>query len=100
MSQAEPHRTLRPRGVNEQSLALAHEWKRLGRLATAVAVLTSPILFALLVSSLDWAWYWCALATFASIVIFRGLIDVLAHRLIPSPNIYGAESELAADDVV
>src|SRR5215211_5983287 len=58
----DPHPTLRNRSVNEHSLALAHEWKRLGRLATAVALLTSPMLFALLATTLDWAWYWDVLA--------------------------------------
>jgi predicted phage tail protein len=72
--------TLRSRSVKEHSLALAREWKRLGRLATAVALLTSPILFALLVTSLDWAWYSCVLAALAAVVIFRGLVDVLAPR--------------------
>ena len=42
---------LRTGGVNEHSLALAREWKRLGRAATAVAVLTSPVVFAALVVS-------------------------------------------------
>ena len=100
MAHGEHNPTLRSRSVNEHSLALAREWKRLGRLATAVALLTSPILFALLVTSLDWAWYSCVLAALAAVVIFRGLVDVLAHRLIPAPTIYGAESELARDDVI
>src|SRR5215211_5385139 len=96
----DPHPTLRNRSVNEHSLALAHEWKRLGRLATAVGLMTSPILFALLVTTLDWPWYWCALGAFAAVVVFRGLVDVLAHRFIPAPTIYGAETELAKDDVI
>ena len=50
--------TLHRYNVNEHSLALAREWKRLGRAATAVAVLTSPILFIMLLSAFDWAWYW------------------------------------------
>ncbi len=36
------------RRVNEDSLALAREWRRLGRAATFVAVLTSPFLFVAL----------------------------------------------------
>jgi cell division protease FtsH len=96
----DPHPTLRNRGVNEHSLALAHEWKKLGRLATAVAMLTSPILFAAIVTTLEWTWYWSALAALAAVVIFRGMVDVLAHRFIPSPAIYGAESALAKDDVI
>src|SRR5205085_1421299 len=31
---------------------------------------------------------------------FRGLIDVLAHKVVPRPSIYGAEDELADADVV
>jgi len=96
----EQQRTLGNRSVNEHSLALAREWKRLGRLATAVALMTSPILFAALATTLDWAWYWSALAALAAVVIFRGLVDVLAHRFIPSPTIYGAEDALAKDDVI
>jgi SpoVK/Ycf46/Vps4 family AAA+-type ATPase len=96
----DPRPTLRNRSVNEHSLALAHEWKKLGRLATAVALFTSPILFALLTTTVDWAWYWCVLAALGAVVVFRGLVDVLAHRFIPAPTIYGAESELAADDVI
>jgi len=32
------------------------------------------------------------LGTIASVVIFRGLIDVIAHRFIPAPTLYGAET--------
>ena len=46
------------RKVNEQSLALAREWKRLGRAATAVAILTSPALFVLLDDRLEWPLGW------------------------------------------
>jgi cell division protease FtsH len=91
---------LRNRTVNEHSLALAREWKRLGRAATAVALLTSPILFAMLSTSFEWAWYWAALGALGMVVVFRGAVDVLAHKLIPSPSIYGAESELQRDDVI
>jgi hypothetical protein len=45
---------LRSRSVNEHSLALAHEWKRLNRAATAVAVLTSPVVFIVLLTALEW----------------------------------------------
>jgi cell division protease FtsH len=100
VASGEPHRALRNRGVNEHSIALANEWRKLGRLATAVALLTSPILFAAIVATFEWTWYWSALAALASVVIFRGAVDVLAHRLIPSPTIYGAETELARDDVI
>jgi len=36
------------RRVNDQAISLAREWRMLGRVATAVALLTSPALFFLL----------------------------------------------------
>jgi ATP-dependent Zn protease len=100
VNSGERHSSLQNRSVNEHSLALAHEWRKLGRLATAVAVLTSPILYAAVATTFEWRWYWCLLVTFAAVVIFRGAVDVLAHRLIPAPAIYGSESALAKDDVI
>jgi ATP-dependent Zn protease len=96
----DPHPALRSRNVNEHSLALAREWKRLGRAATFVALLTSPIVYVLFVVAFEWRWYWSLLAAFTLVVVFRGAVDVLAHKLIPAPTIYGAESELAEDDVI
>src|SRR5205085_1761953 len=34
------------------------------------------------------------------IPVFRALVDLLAHRMIPAPALYGAESELRAQDVI
>ena len=88
------------RRVNEQSLALAHEWRRLGRAATAVAILTSPALYVLLHNTYGWPIGWALLGTLIGVAAFRGLVDVLAHRLIPAPSLYGAESELRDQDVL
>jgi SpoVK/Ycf46/Vps4 family AAA+-type ATPase len=88
------------RGVNEHAAGLAREWRRLGRAATGVAVLTSPAIFVLLYRSYDWPIVFALLGTLAGIVVFRGLVDILAHRLIPSPSLYGAEDKLKAEDVV
>src|SRR3954453_14424802 len=88
------------RRVNDQAISLAREWRVLGRAATAVALLTSPALFALLYGSYGWALPWALLGTFAGVIIFRGAVDVIAHKLIPSPALYGAESALKEQDVV
>src|SRR3954454_25308167 len=88
------------RRVNEQAISLAREWRMLGRAATVVALLTSPALFVLLHTSYDWPVLWALVGTFAGIVIFRGGVDVLAHKLIPAPALYGAEDELKEQDVV
>ena len=48
----------------------------------------------LLHDSYGWPLPWALLGTFAGIVIFRGGVDVIAHKLIPSPALYGAEAAL------
>src|SRR5919109_1304364 len=88
------------RRVNEHSIALAREWRRLGRAATAVAVITSPALFVALYDRAGWPIAWALLGTLLGVAAFRGLIDVLAHKPIPAPSLYGAERELRGEDVV
>src|SRR3954453_14804812 len=88
------------RRVNDQAISLAREWRMLGRAATAVALLTSPALFILLWHTYDWDLPWALLGTLAGVVIFRGGVDVIAHKLIPSPALYGAEAELKQQDII
>src|SRR5690348_14770415 len=83
-----------------QRAALATEWRRLARGATLVAILTSPATFALLHVANDWPIGWALLGTIAIIAAFRGLIDVVAHRLVPRASLYGAGRELLDDDIV
>jgi cell division protease FtsH len=80
--------------------ALALEWRRLGRAATFVALLTSPATFALFYIVNDWPLWLSVLLTIAFIAAFRGAIDVLCHKFIPRPSMYGADPEIAAEDVV
>ena len=87
------------RRVAEQS-ALAREWRRLGRAATFVAILTSPATFAWLYGTNDWPLLWALLGTFVLIISFRGFVDVLAHKLIPRASLYGAGQELMEADIV
>ena len=86
--------------VNEHSIALAREWRRLGRVATFVAILTSPALFIVLYQRFEWTLFWALVGTLLGIAAFRGLIDVLAHKMIPAPTLYGAERELREEDVI
>ena len=88
------------RGVNEQASSLAREWRKLGRAATIVALLTSPAVFVLFYERYDWEPWWAALGAIAVVVLFRAIVDVLAHRLIPAPALYGADAELKGEDVI
>ncbi|HSD76540.1 MAG TPA: AAA family ATPase [Solirubrobacteraceae bacterium] len=81
-------------------MALAGEWRRLGRAASAVALLTAPAAFVLFHSGYGWPLLWSLLATAGLVVGFRGFIDVLAHRLIPRASLYGAGQELVQADIV
>ena len=83
-----------------ESLALAGEWRRLDRVATAVAVVVSPVFFALLHETAGLPLIPSILLTILSVGAFRGLLDLIAHRLIPRPAIYGAEDTLREQDVV
>jgi ATP-dependent Zn protease len=84
----------------EQHVALAREWRRLGRAATIVALLTSPAVFAWLTAVQGWNALLALVVSLALVALFRGFIDVLAHRFIPRPSLYGADAEARARDAV
>jgi ATP-dependent Zn protease len=88
------------RRVNEHSIALAREWRRLGRAATGVALITSPALFLALYDRFRWPLFWAIVGTILGVAAFRGGIDVLAHKLIPAPSLYGAEEQLRDEDII
>jgi ATP-dependent Zn protease len=83
-----------------EQMALQGEWRRLGRAATFVAVLTSPAVFAWLYGANNWPLIWALLATFLLVIAFRGFIDVVAHKLIPRASLYGAGRELMEADII
>jgi cell division protease FtsH len=85
----------------EASQELARSWKRLTRAATLVAVLTSPALYIWLTQHSDIVWWKALIVTVAVVVVFRGFADLLFRRLIPSPSLFGIESQsLREEDVV
>src|SRR6185437_12138391 len=43
---------------------------------------------------------WSLILTVLGVAAFRGLVDVLAHKLIPAPSLFGAEDELREQDLV
>jgi ATP-dependent Zn protease len=99
MSYAEQSPTLH-RGVSQESASLAAEWRRLTRAATVVALLTSPAVFVVFHVGNGWSTPLSLFATALTVVMFRGLVEVISHKLIPSPNLYGASRELLDEDIV
>jgi len=85
----------------ELSAELASQWRRLTRVATAVALITAPALVVWFNQTQGWAWYWSILAALLVVVCFRGVVDLLFHRMIPRPSLFGLESQrLREEDVV
>src|SRR5215212_1372190 len=84
----------------EQRKALASQWRQLTRAATFVALLTSPAFFVILYQRNGWGMVAALVVTFIAVIAFRGLIDVLARKVIPSPSLYGADQRMADEDVI
>ena len=86
--------------INEHASALAHEWRRLTRAATAVALLTAPAFFLVLYESNHLSLIASLIITVLAVLVFRGLVEVVARKLIPSPSLYGADQSLRDEDMV
>src|SRR5262245_54507512 len=85
----------------ELAAELASQWRRLTRAATVVALVTAPALVVWFNQTQDWAWYWSILAALLVVVCFRGVFDLIFHRFIPRPSLFGLESQqLREEDVV
>jgi ATP-dependent Zn protease len=85
--------------INEHASALAHEWRRLTRAATFVALLTAPAFFLLLFDSNHLGLIVSLIVTVVAVVTFRGLVEVVTRRMIPSPSLYGADQSLKQEDI-
>ncbi len=79
-----------PGAIHQHHTALATEWRRLARLATAVALLTSPALY-MLFHDANHSVVWSLVLTAVALLVFRGIVDVVVHRFIPWPSMYGAD---------
>jgi cell division protease FtsH len=99
MAYAEPT-TPRMKAINQEASLLANEWRRLTRAATAVALLTAPAFFLVLYDSNRLSWLASVIITVLAVLIFRGIIEVVARKLIPGPSLYAADDAVKADDVV
>src|SRR5438105_11226098 len=85
--------------INEHASALAHEWRRLTRVATAVALLTSPAFFVVLYDSDRLGLIPSLIITAIAVICFRGLVEVVVRKLLPWPSLFGAEESLKEHDL-
>src|SRR5579859_4765216 len=97
---AEPTRTVTLRS-SEESVALASQLRKLARVATVIAVLTSPAAYFWFRHSAHLGVGESIAASFGVVVGFRGLVDLIIRRLIPWPSLFGTEeTRLREEDVV
>ena len=86
--------------INDRASALAYEWRKLTRAATAVALMTAPAFFLVLYDSNHFSLLASIAITALGVLLFRGLVEVIVRRFIPWPSLLNAEQELKEDDVV
>jgi ATP-dependent Zn protease len=86
---------------SEESVALAAQLRRLARIATLIAVLTSPAAFFWFHHEVGLSVLKSVLATAGCVIGFRGFVDLVIRRLIPWPSLFGTEeTRLREEDVV
>src|SRR3954453_14099963 len=77
------------------------QWRSLARMATAVAVFTSPVAFAWFYLHEQLDFRYALVLTVIEVAAFRGLVDLLFRRFIETPSLFGVESEaLREADIV
>src|SRR5512147_3188058 len=85
---------------SEESVALAAQLRRLARVATIIAVLTSPAAFFFFHKEDGLSVPKSIICTLLVVVGFRGLVDLVIRRLIPWPSLFGTEdARLREEDV-
>jgi cell division protease FtsH len=86
---------------SEESVALASQLRRLTRVATAIALLTSPAAYFWFHRAVGIGIGGSIAATAGCVIGFRGLVDLLVRRMIPWPSLFGTEdSRLREEDIV
>jgi ATP-dependent Zn protease len=68
--------------------------------ATGVALLTAPAFFVLLYRSDHLGLIPSLAITAVAVVVFRGLVEVIVRKLIPTPSLYGVDQRMRDDDIV
>ncbi len=86
---------------SEESVALAGQLRRLTRVATVIALLTSPAVYFWFRHQQHLSIVWAIVTTFGVVIAFRGFVDLLVRRVIPWPSLFGTEdARLREEDVV
>jgi ATP-dependent Zn protease len=86
---------------SEESVALAGQLRKLARIATLIAVLTSPAAYFWFRHAVHHSVLASLLLSALVVIGFRGLVDLVIRRVIPWPSLFGTEeARLREEDVV
>jgi ATP-dependent Zn protease len=86
---------------SEESVALAAQLRKLTRIATFVALLTSPATYFWFHHQVGFGVGKSIFVTGVCVIAFRGLVDLVIRRMIPWPSLFGTEdSRLREEDIV
>ena len=88
-----------PPAFTERNVTLAGQWRMFSRVATVMACLTAPAFFLLLYKIEGWPLWVSLVVTFLAVIAFRGLVDVVARKVIPWPSLFGAGEGLMKEDI-
>lgn len=83
----------------DEHLALEHSWRTFGRVATAVAVFTAPMLYLALTRVFSWRPAAAVLLTALAVFAFRGLVDITTRRFVPAPSLFTDDGTFRERDV-
>jgi ATP-dependent Zn protease len=87
--------------LTESHTQLSYELRRLTRVATFVAILTSPSIYYWFHHHNGWSVAKSLILTFVAVAAFRGLTDILVRKVIPWPSLFGTDDQkLREDDIV
>ena len=87
--------------LTESQALLSRQLRRLTRVATLVAILTSPSVYYWFHHHNGWSIGKSLFYTFAVVVIFRGITDIAVRRIIPWPSLFGTDdARLREEDIV
>jgi len=90
-----------PLQLNEEATELSAQLRKLSRLATVVALLTSPALIVFLYHTQGWPWWGAILGGLGGAICFRGAVDVVMRRVIPWPSLFAVDDKRAKEqDIV
>jgi ATP-dependent Zn protease len=98
---AAPGKTARHSGgfiSRGSGVGLALQWRTFNRVANLVAIIAIPAVWMLYRDDAGLSKLHAALATWGTLAAARGTFDLIAHRFIPWPSLFGADKSFLKED--